>query len=59
MLDSFHPKEKKALLVFLAVLALLATYLYTHELPWESEVFLQKTPPSPEGLPDNDSSRYY
>ena len=59
MLDSFHPKEKKALLVFLAVLALLATYLYTHELPWESEVFLQSNPPPPEGSPNGDSSRYY
>ena len=35
MLDNFDPKEKKAILIFFALLLLAIVYIYTHELPWE------------------------
>ncbi len=35
MLDNFDPKEKKAILIFFALLLLAIVYVYTHELPWE------------------------
>lgn len=35
MLDNFDPKEKKAILIFFALLLLGIVYLFTHELPWE------------------------
>ena len=35
MLDNFEPKEKKAIIIFIALLALGLVYLGTHELQWE------------------------
>lgn len=37
MFDNFDPKEKKAILIFFAMLLLGVVYLYTHELSWEQE----------------------
>ncbi|MBF0287556.1 MAG: hypothetical protein HQM14_07035 [SAR324 cluster bacterium] len=37
MLDNFDPKEKKAIIIFFALLLLAITYVSTHELPWEQE----------------------
>ncbi len=34
MLDSFDPKEKKAILVFIALLLLGVIYLSTHRMSW-------------------------
>ena len=35
MLDNFEPKEKKAIIIFIALLALGLVYVGTHELRWE------------------------
>ena len=35
MLDNFKPQEKKAIIVFIALLALGLVYVGTHELQWE------------------------
>ena len=35
MLDNFEPKEKKAIIIFIALLALALVYVGTHELHWE------------------------
>ncbi len=35
MLDNFEPQEKKAIIIFIALLALGVVYLGTHELQWE------------------------
>ncbi len=32
------PKERKAILIFFALLLLILTYVYTHELPWETRL---------------------
>ena len=37
MLDSFDPKEKKAILLFIALLILGAIYLSTHRIDWSPE----------------------
>ena len=34
MLDNFEPQEKKAIIVFIALLALGLVYVGTHELQW-------------------------
>ena len=34
MLDSFDPKEKKAILIFIALLLLGVVYLSTHRVDW-------------------------
>ncbi|MEE2715798.1 MAG: hypothetical protein VX610_00105 [SAR324 cluster bacterium] len=36
MLDNFDPKEKKAILVFIALLILGVVYVSTHNLPWDT-----------------------
>ena len=36
MLDNFEPKEKKAIIIFIALLALGMVYVGTHELKWEN-----------------------
>ena len=38
MLDNFEPKEKKAIIIFIALLALGLVYAGTHELQWEKPV---------------------
>ncbi|MBF0277636.1 MAG: hypothetical protein HQM13_07600 [SAR324 cluster bacterium] len=35
MLNNFDPKEKKAMIIFFALLLLGIVYVYTHELPWD------------------------
>ena len=35
MLDNFKPEEKKAIIIFIALLALGLIYVGTHELSWE------------------------
>jgi len=35
MLNNFEPKEKKAIIIFLALLALGLVYVGTHDLRWE------------------------
>ena len=35
MLNNFEPQEKKAIIIFIAILALGLVYLGTHELQWE------------------------
>ena len=35
MLDNFDPQEKKAIIIFIALLALGLVYVGTHELQWE------------------------
>ena len=35
MLDNFEPQEKKAIIVFIALLVLGLVYVATHELQWE------------------------
>ena len=37
MLDSFDPKEKKAILLFIALLILGAIYLSTHRIDWSHD----------------------
>ena len=37
MLDSFDPKEKKAILLFIALLILGAIYLSTHRIDWSED----------------------
>ncbi len=37
MLDNFDPKEKKAIIIFFALLLLAIVYISTHELPWEQK----------------------
>ena len=34
MLDNFEPQEKKAIIIFVALLALGLVYVGTHELQW-------------------------
>jgi len=36
MLDNFEPQEKKAIVIFIALLALGLVYVGTHELQWEN-----------------------
>ena len=35
MLNNFEPREKKAIIIFVALLALGLIYVGTHELEWE------------------------
>ena len=35
MLNNFDPKEKKVIIIFIAILALGLVYVGTHELHWE------------------------
>ena len=35
MLDNFEPQEKKAIIIFIALLVLGLVYVGTHELNWE------------------------
>tara|TARA_B100000686_G_C16216456_1_gene678018 strand:+ start:249 stop:422 length:174 start_codon:yes stop_codon:yes gene_type:complete len=35
MLDNFEPQEKKAIIIFIALLALGLVYVGTHEIQWE------------------------
>ena len=35
MLDNFEPQEKKAIIIFIALLALGLVYVGTHDLHWE------------------------
>ena len=35
MLDNFEPKEKKAIIIFIALLALGLVYVGTHEMHWK------------------------
>ena len=35
MLDNFEPQEKKAIIIFIALLVLGLVYVGTHELHWE------------------------
>tara|TARA_B100000945_G_C20414338_1_gene614325 strand:- start:229 stop:402 length:174 start_codon:yes stop_codon:yes gene_type:complete len=46
MLNNFEPKEKKAIIIFVALLVLGLVYVGTHEQHWEkpSESFKNKIP---------------
>ena len=46
MLDNFEPQEKKAIIIFIALLALGLVYVGTHELQWEKpgEIFKNTLP---------------
>lgn len=56
MFDNFDPKEKKAILIFFALLLLGVVYLYTHELSWEQErLDVDETLDEPESAPANKS----
>ena len=62
MLDSFDPKEKKAILLFIALLILGAIYLSTHRIDWSSDsserqIEVDRKIPSVEEEPTN-SGRY-
>ncbi len=35
MFDDFDPKEKKVIVICLALVALAIGYVYTHDLPWD------------------------
>ena len=35
MLDNFEPQEKKAIIIFIALLALGLVYVGTHEIQWK------------------------
>ena len=35
MSDNLDPKEKRAILIFFAILLVISAYVYTHDLPWE------------------------
>ena len=35
MLDNFEPQEKKAIIIFIALLALGLVYVGTHEMKWQ------------------------
>tara|TARA_B100000686_G_C16131338_1_gene637553 strand:+ start:257 stop:430 length:174 start_codon:yes stop_codon:yes gene_type:complete len=46
MLDNFEPQEKKAIIIFIALLALGLVYVGTHEFQWEkSRENFKSTPP--------------
>ena len=36
MLDNFEPQEKKAIIIFIALLVLGLVYVGTHQLQWEN-----------------------
>ena len=62
MLDSFDPKEKKAILLFIALLILGAIYLSTHHIDWstdssERQIEVDRRLPSVKEEPAN-SGRY-
>ncbi len=46
MLNNFEPREKKAIIIFVALLALGLVYVGTHELKWEKsgDNFKNNTP---------------
>ena len=44
MLDNFEPKEKKAIIIFIALLVLGLVYAGTHELQWEKPRDTFKSP---------------
>ena len=49
MLDNFEPQEKKAIIIFIALLTLGLVYVGTHELKWEkTEDNLEKNIPDGE-----------
>ena len=54
MLDNFEPQEKKAIIIFIALLLLGLVYVGTHELQWESldrgskTLFRLKKPQTPD-----------
>ena len=56
MLDNFEPNEKKAIIIFIALLTLGLVYVGTHEMQWEKpgESF-NKTLPVEEA---SDSGRF-
>ncbi len=59
MLDNFDPKEKKAILIFFALLLLAIVYLYTHELPWERNFSPEQNPADEfERSPDSAKKSY-
>ncbi|HJO43235.1 MAG TPA: hypothetical protein QF683_01190 [SAR324 cluster bacterium] len=62
MLNSFDPKEKKAILLFIALLILGAIYLSTHRIDWspdssQRQIEVDRRLPSVEEEPAN-SGRY-
>ena len=59
MLDNFDPKEKKAILIFFAILLLAIVYVYTHELPWEQNYGREQVPGDEfENSPDATKKSY-
>ena len=56
MLDNFEPQEKKAIIIFIALLLLGLVYVGTHELQWKQpRQTFETTPPVEE---DSDTGRF-
>jgi hypothetical protein len=51
-MSDFHPKERKAIILFFAFLALGLAYLYTHDLSWENH---PKRNPAYESFPEEEN----
>ncbi|MGK5094422.1 hypothetical protein WDW89_20700 [Deltaproteobacteria bacterium TL4] len=58
MPNGFDPKEKNAILIFIAVLLLIFTYFYTHEVSWKQKTQIQSEQENIE-LKEEPSGRYY
>ena len=56
MLDSFDPKEKKAILIFIALLLLGVVYLSTHRVDWGSREPVRQLEGENRMLPDEEES---
>ena len=56
MLDSFDPKEKKAILIFIALLLLGVVYLSTHRVDWGIRVPFRQLEGEGRMLPDEEES---
>ena len=56
MLDSFDPKEKKAILIFIALLLLGVVYLSTHQVDWGIRESIRQLEGEGRMLPDVEES---
>lgn len=59
MFDNFDPKEKKAILIFFALLILGVAYIYTHDLPWDQQQFHNSGDVRGESGRDGNQTRSY
>ena len=56
MLDSFDPKEKKAILIFIALLLLGVVYFSTHRVDWGIRESVRQLEDEERILPDAEDS---